>query len=41
MTKNSTKQQIRKDKRHGSKLIDGEKFMYSHEDIIMPIIMSC
>ena len=22
-------------------LIDGEKFMYSHEDIIMPIIMSC
>ena len=27
-------------KRHGSKLIDGEKFVYTHEDIIMPIIMS-
>ena len=27
-------------KRYGSKLIDGEKFVYTHEDIIMPIIMS-
>ena len=24
---------------HGSKLIDGEKFMYSHEDVITPITM--
>ena len=36
-----TKQQIRKYKRHGSAVIDDEKFMYTHEDIIMPIIMNC
>ena len=40
-TDNPTKQQIRKYKRHGSKLICSEKFVYTHEDIIMPIIMSC
>ena len=28
-------------KRHGSELIDGEKFMYTREDIIMNIIMGC
>ena len=32
---------MRKYERHGSKLTDGEKFVYTHEDIIMPIIMSC
>ena len=31
---------MRKYERHGSKLIDGEKFVYTHEDIIVPIIMS-
>ena len=40
-TKDRTKQEIRKYKRHGSKLIDGEKFVYTHEDIILPIVMSC
>ena len=40
-TKNPMKKQIRKYKRHNSKLIDGEKFVYAHEDIIMSIIMSC
>ena len=40
-TKNPMKQQIRKYKRHSSKLIDGEKFVCTHEDIIMSIIMSC
>ena len=42
------KQQIRKymkweisEKRHGSKLIDGEKILYTLEDIVMHIIMSC
>ena len=39
-TENNTKQQMRKYERHGSKLIDGEKFVYTHEDIIVPIIMS-
>ena len=37
-TKNPTKQQIRKYKRHRSKLIDGKKFVYTHDDIM---IMSC
>ena len=39
-TKNPTKQQIEKYKRNGSK-INGEKFVHTHEDIIMLIIMSC
>ena len=40
-TKNPTKQQIKKYKRHGSKLIDNKKFVYTHENILMPIIRSC
>ena len=35
------KQQIRKYEIHGSKLIDGEKFVYTHQDILMPIIINC
>ena len=34
-------QEIRKHKRHGSKFIQGIKFMYVHECIIIPIIMRC
>ena len=40
-TNNPTKQQIRKCKRRGSKLINDEKFMHAHKDIITPIIMHC
>ena len=40
-TNNPTKQQIKEYRRHGSELIDGKKFMYTHEDIITPIIMNC
>ena len=36
---NCTKQHIRKYKRHGSELIKDEIFVYTHEDIITPIIM--
>ena len=36
-----TKQQIRKYKRHGSELIENEKFMYAHECIIISVIMHC
>ena len=39
--KNPTNEQIREYKRHVSELIDYEKLMYTHEDIIMPIIMHC
>ena len=46
--KNPMKQQIRKymkleilEERHGSKLTDGEKILYTLEDIIMPIIVIC
>ena len=38
-TNNPTDEQIKKYKIHGSKLIDGEKFMYAHEDVIIPVIM--
>ena len=38
-TKKPTDEQIREYKRHGSELIDGEKFMYTREDIITPITM--
>ena len=34
------KKQIRECKRHESELIDDEKYMYTHEDIRMSIIMS-
>ena len=40
-TNNPIKQPIAKYIRHGSKLIDGEEFVYTHEDILMPITMSC
>ena len=40
-TKNPAKQQIRKYKKHGSKLISGEKFVHTYEDIIMSITMIC
>ena len=36
-----TKQKIRKYKRHGSELIENEKFMYAHECIITPVITHC
>ena len=36
-----TKQQIKKYKRHGSELIENEKFMYAHECIIISVIMHC
>ena len=38
-TRNPTNEQINENKRHGSELIDVEKFMFIREDIIMPIIM--
>ena len=40
-TKNPTNEQIREYKRQGSELIDGEKFIYIRQDIIMSIIMHC
>ena len=40
-TRNPTNEQIRKYKRHGLELIDGEKFMCTREDIMMNVIMSC
>ena len=40
-TNDLTDEQIKKYKRHGSKLIDSEKFVYAHEGIIIPVIMHC
>ena len=40
-TNNLTDEQIKKYKRHGSELIDGDKFVYAHEGIIIPVIMHC
>ena len=40
-TNNPTDEQIRKYKRHGSKLIENEQFTYAHECIIITIIMHC
>ena len=40
-TRNPTNEQIKEYKRHESKLVDGEKLMYTCEDIIMPIIIHC
>ena len=34
-------EQIKQYKRHGPELIDGEKFVYAHESIIIPVIMHC
>ena len=36
-----TEQQTRKYKRHGSEFIEGTKFMYAHECVIIPVIMHC
>ena len=38
-TNNPSKQQIKQHEKHGSELIKDKKFMYFHEDIIMPVIM--
>lgn len=35
------KKQIRECKRHESELIDDEKYMYTHDDTRMSIIMNC
>ena len=40
-TNNPTDEQIKKYKIHGSILIDGEKFMYPHEDVIIHVVMHC
>ena len=40
-TRNPTNEQIREYKRHGSELIEGEKFLLTCQDIIMPIAMHC
>ena len=40
-TNNPADEQIKKHKKHGSELIDGEKFRYAHEGIIIPVIMHC
>ena len=40
-TNNSTEQQIKKYKRNASELIDYERLVYAHEDIIMPKITNC
>ena len=37
-TKNLTDEQIKRHKRHGS---DSEKFVYTHEGILIPVIMHC
>ena len=36
-----TNKQIKKYKKHGLEIIDGEKFVYAHEGIIIPVIMHC
>ena len=38
---NLTHEKIKKYKRHGSELIDGEKFVYAYEGIIIPVTMHC
>ena len=40
-TNNLIDEQIKKYKRHGSELIDGEKFVHAHEGIIIPVIVHC
>ena len=40
-TNNLTDEQIKKYKIHGSELIDGEKFIYTHEGVIIPVIIHC
>ena len=40
-TNNPTKQQIRDYERHGSELVKGNKYKYTHEEVIIPIIINC
>ena len=40
-TKTFTDEQISAYKKHGSELIDGEKFMCIHESLTLSIIMNC
>ena len=40
-TNNLTDEQIKKYKIYGAELIDGEKFIYAHERVIIPVIMHC
>ena len=40
-TNNLTDEQIKNYKIQGSELIDGEKFMYAHDGVIIPVIMHC
>ena len=40
-TNNLTDEQIKKYKIHGSELIEGEKFMYAHLGVMIPVIMNC
>ena len=40
-SRNLTNEQNRENERHGSELIDGKKFMSTHENIIMSTIMHC
>ena len=40
-TNNLTGEQIKKYKAHGSELIEGEKFMYAHESVIIAVIIHC
>ena len=40
-TNNLTDKQIKKYKRHGSELVDGEKNIYVHEGIIISVTMHC
>ena len=40
-TNNLTDEQIKKYKKHGSELIDDERFMYAQEGVIIPVIKDC
>ena len=38
---NLTNKKIKKHERYGSELIDGERFVFAHEGIIIPVIIHC
>ena len=40
-TNNPINEQIKKYKKHGPELIDGEELVYTHEGLIIPLIMHC
>ena len=40
-TNNQANEHIKKYEKHGSELIDGAKFVYAHEGIIITVIMHC